>query len=174
MAAPEYVPSETIGSVRTYRSPDHTPDGWSPSRESDIAAEHPMGGEFGFQGPDQGYALTIAERMAPQMQTLAGESRADALAGAVLVGMKRASLFGRAPVVHDIEIGMRVWGLLDTAADELADLRRSMFEGISHAHHYGEARHVVDAVPEDVLRQTPAEVARLAAGDWRSVLRLHG
>jgi hypothetical protein len=90
--------------------------------------------------------------------------------GAVLVAMKRASLYGRAPVIHDVEIGLRVWGFLDPADEELVALRRRLFEGISNPHHYFEAREVVEAVPESTLRMLPAAVAERHRSDWRALL----
>lgn len=172
MAAPEFVPRPPTGVVRSYRAPRHVPDAWRRRRPSDIGPEHPMGGDFGYQGPDQGYGLRLAERFRPRLHLHPGERADDALHGAVLVGLKRASLYGRAPVVHDVEIGLRVWGFLDDADVELVRLRTPRFEGIANPHHYFEAREVVDMVPESTLRQLPGQVAEAHARDWRSLLRL--
>ena len=86
--------------------------------------------------------------------------------------MKRASIYGRAPVIHDVEIGFRVWGLLDEADDDLVTARTKLFEGIANPHHYFEARAVVDAVPESSLQLLPAQVAERHRSDWRSLLSL--
>ena len=172
MAAPEFVPRPPTEQVRSYDAPDHVPDGWSQDRPSDLGSEQPTGGEFGFQGPDQGYAMTLAARFSDRLVLSAGEHTEDALHGAVLVAMKRASIYGRAPVIHDVEIGLRVWGLLDEADDELVAIRSERFEGIANPHHYFEAREVVDAVPESSLQLLPAQVAERHRADWRSLLSL--
>lgn len=172
MAAPEFVPRPPNEQVRSYRAPEHVPDGWAQGRPSDLAAEQPTGGEFGFQGPDQGYALSLAKRFAGQLALTGGEHADDAIQGAVLVAMKRASLYGRAPVIHDVEIGLRVWGFLDPADEELVASRRTRFEGIANPHHYFEAREVVEAVPESTLRMLPTAIAERHRSDWRSLLSL--
>jgi len=51
--------------------------------------------------------------------------------------------------------------------------RTRRFEGVHlTAHHYPELRAVVDAVPAETLRRTPAEVADAVAADWRALLSL--
>jgi hypothetical protein len=83
------------------------------------------------------------------------------------VALRRASLFGRAPVVFDLELAFGVWGFLDDAPADLVAYRRPRFQ--SAAHHYWDRRQIVDAVPESTLRMQPADVrSRLA--DWRSLL----
>jgi hypothetical protein len=129
---------------------------------------------MGAPGPDQGYVLTLLPVIRPEVQLLDGELLADAEAGAVAIALKRASLFGRAPVIHDLRVAYTVWGFLDgTVADDLAAERKRRFEGIRlTAHHYPELRAVADAVPEATLRMTPAAVAEAHAKNWRSLLSL--
>jgi len=88
-----------------------------------------------FQGPDQGYALLLAERFRPKLR-LPEDSPLNAdsiLQGCVAVALKRASLLGRAPVATDIEIALLIWGFLDAeVAPELLTLRRSLFSDLAH------------------------------------------
>ena len=44
------------------------------------------------------------------------------------LALKRASLFGRAPVVHDLEVAFTIWGFLGAAPPELVALRRPLFD----------------------------------------------
>jgi hypothetical protein len=88
------------------------------------------------------------------------------------VALKRASLFGRAPARHDLEIAFTTWGYLDSAPAELVELRRPMFEGVHDAIHYSELRSIVAAVPESTLRLTPSEVKARHQSDWHSLLEL--
>ena len=129
-------------------------------------------GRMGSPGPDQGYLLKLVPLLRDQLVLADGEDRGDVEAGGVAVALKRASLFGRAPVVHDLRVAYTLWGFLDQKADAaLVALRRSMFEGVRHtAHHYPELRAVADAVPEESLRLTPAEVTSAHGTDWRSLL----
>jgi hypothetical protein len=89
------------------------------------------------------------------------------------VALKRASLFGRAPVIHDLTIAFTLFGFLDADADdELVAWRRSLFEEVSNPHHYVEQRAIADLVPESTLRLSPSEVTARHDTDWRSLLDL--
>lgn len=171
MAAPEHVPVDRNQPVRAYESPPRRPESWLPARPAEVVEDgQPRGERLGNQGPDQGYALLLARRFEGKLTLMPGEHEKDALAGAVGVALKRASLFGRAPVVHDLTIALSVWGLLGEAPKELVDLRTHLFEEVWHPNHYGELRRVVDLVPEAALRMTPAQVAEAHRADWRSLL----
>lgn len=101
-----------------------------------------------------------------------GEHEADAVAGCTGVALKRASIFGRAPVLPDLTVAFTVWGFLSQAPDELVELRRGLFAEVAHPHHYTERRNIVDMVPETTLRKTPQDVAEAHQRDWRSLLTL--
>ena len=171
MAAPEHVPVDRSKPVRAYESPPRRPESWLPERPGELV-EHgqPRGDRLGHQGPDQGYALHLARQLEGTLTLTSGEHEKDALAGAVAVGLKRASILGRAPVIHDLKVGLTVWGFLGDAPKELVEIRKWLFEEVSHPHHYAELGRIVDLVPEDTLRLSVAEVAQLQRTDWRRVL----
>jgi len=179
VAAPEYVPTNLTEAPR--RGLDlPAPDTWIPPdervlgpRPAELGPEQPRGTRLGSPGPDQGYALRLARRFEGKLVLTDGEDEDDALQVAVLVALKRASLFGRAPVIHDLRVALTVWGFLDKAPADLVAARRGLFQGASSWHHYSEQRRIVDAVPDDVLLMTPDQAAEAVRGDgWRSVLRL--
>lgn len=175
MAAPEYVPQKTVRSDKAYTSPPWRPDRWMPERPGEIVTHgrQPQGGALGVQGPDQGYALKLANLFRGKLHLQPGEREDDALTGGLLVAMRRASLFGRAPVVHDLTIGLTVFGFLDESPDaELVAWRRPRFAEVSSSHHYVEARALASSVPDEVLRLAPAQVAERHRADWRSLLVL--
>lgn len=169
MAAPRYAPTPVSDVVRTYASPDVVPSPWSPDRPADLDAGQPAGERLGYQGPDQGYGLTLARRFRDRLHT--GELHAeDAIRGCLNIALRRASLFGRAPVIHDLTIAYTMWGFLDaTPPADLVARRVELFEGVGHVHHYKEARAIVDLVPESTLRSTPAEVAARYPAQWRDL-----
>ena len=173
MAAPEHVPVDRTKPVRGYESPPRRPESWLPDRPGELVeAGQPRGEQLGHQGPDQGYALRLARHLEGTLVLMRGEHERDALAGAVAVGLKRASLFGRAPVIHDLRVALTVWGFLDESPDpELVELRRHMFEEVSHPHHYGALRAIVDAVPASTLQLTPGFATQRYQADWRALLR---
>lgn len=170
MAAPEYVPVDRTRPIRAYASPPRREGSWLPDRPGDLVFGQPRGERLGHQGPDQGYVLLLARRFEGKLTLTPGEHERDALAGAVGVALKRASLFGRAPIVHDLTVALTVWGFLGEAPAELVELRMRLFEEIAHPHHYPEQRRVADLVPESTLRMTPAQVTEAHRADWRGLL----
>ncbi|MEO7573309.1 MAG: hypothetical protein ABIX10_12830 [Acidimicrobiales bacterium] len=179
MAAPEHVPVDRNQPVRGYESPPRRPQPWLSDRPAEVVEDgQPRGQRLGNQGPDQGYMLSLARRFEGKLTLTPGEHEKDVLAGAVGVALKRASLFGRAPVVHDLTIALTIWGFLGDAPQDLVDLRKPLFEEAGHPHHYAELRRIVDLVSEGALRQTPAQVTEAHRSGWRSLLgelpaRLH-
>ena len=172
MAAPKFAPVTPLDRTRGYESPDHVPDGWLPDRPAEVRGRQPVGPRLGYPGPDQGYALALAERLRPEIRCQRGESADDAFAGCTAVAMRRAALFGRAPVMPDLRIAFTIWGFLDAAPpEELVAVRRPLFEGVANSmHHYDERRALVDSVPEATLRMTLEQVRSSYPSNWRTLL----
>jgi hypothetical protein len=168
MAAPNYVPV-TLADQPRQEEAAKPPDSWRADRPADLGPGQPVGPKLGRQGPDQGYALALARRFDDKLYVFEGESKQDAVAGCVAVALKRASLFGRAPVIHDLELAFRLFGFVGTAPAELVEFRRPRFEEARH--HYWDQRAIVDLVPEATLRLTPTQV-KDRLGDWKSLLAI--
>ena len=170
MAQPEYVPTWPAEQARvTERLP--VPESWLPNRPAEVVQHgaQPSGPSFGSMGPDQGYALKLAHLFDDRLVLAPGEHRVDASSGCVGVATKRASVFGRAPVVFDLEVAFTLWGLLAEPPPELVSYRKPMFAEC--AHHYEQQRAIADQVPEATLRLSPADVkTRFAAGEWKALL----
>lgn len=169
MAAPEYVPNSLAQQPRK-GLPIPPARAWRPDRPGDLAARQPSGATLGNPGPDQGYGLLLAKRFRDRLEVSEHESVADVEAGCLGVGLRRASLFGRAPVIHDFTVAYTIWGFLGGAPGELVDHRRPLFE--EAAHHYWDQRHIVDQVPEATLRLLPAQAQQRFPADWRQLLGL--
>lgn len=138
-----------------------------------VGSEAPAGPGLGYQGPDQGYALKLAERFAGRLALATGERDEDALAGCVAVALRRASMFGRAPVMHDVRLALELFGFLDEAVDaDLVAWRRDRFAGSAGHHGYHVKLRLADLVPTDTLRLTPAAVAGARTDNWRTALGL--
>lgn len=173
MAAPEYVPLQPRRQVRAYSSPPPRWGSWTADRPGDLGGPQPHGDQLGTPGPDQGYALGLAERFRDRLALRDGEDVDDALAGASAIAMKRSGLFGRAPVIHDLTAALAVWGFLDPGApDDLVAVRREWFEEVHLPIHYPQLRRIADAVPAEVLRRPHADIVARARDDWRSCLDL--
>ncbi len=153
MAAPSYVPHSAVRSTGwAYSGPRRRLGPWHANRPGEVVGGQPRGERLGSQGPDQGYALRLARGFTGRLQLGAGEHAADVMAGCVGVALKRAALFGRAPMVGDLELAFSIFGFLDAApTGDRLDERRRLFAEASHHHHYTEVRRIADRVPEGVL-----------------------
>lgn len=154
-----------------YSSPDVVPEPWCPDRPGVVEGLQPSGPLLGAQGPDQGYALTIARRLVPKLHLHERERLDDAVRGCVLIALRRASLFSRAPVVHDVTLAFTIWGFLDDEPPaDLLTRRAALFEGVGNVlHHYAEGRVIADLVPESTLRLTPLAAAVAYPTRWREL-----
>jgi hypothetical protein len=142
------------------------------ARPAELTGRQPQEQLFGYQGPDQGYALTIAERFRPKLRLQPGDNADDAITGCLGVALRRASLFGRAPTVHDLTVAFTIWGFLDPSPpEELMSLRHSLFDEVRLVgHHYSEARAIADLVPEATLRKTHQQVLSEYPERWRELV----
>ena len=170
MSAPQYVPRAKAETVRSYSSPPRRPQSWKSDRPADFQHHgQPVGPQLGHPGPDQGFAFKLARRFEGELSLSEGEHEADAVAGCVLVAMRRAASFGRAPVIHDLRLAFTLYGFLGEVPEGLVEFRRPIFEEVASPHYYSEQRYLVDLVDSETLRLTPDEVAARVAGDWRSL-----
>ena len=168
MAAPDYVPV-ALDELPRLTEPIPAPKAWKATRPGDLKGGQPHGPQLGSPGPDQGYALTLARRFEDRLELADGEHREDAVAACVGVALKRASIFGRAPVIYDLEHAFTLWGFLGGAPEELIRFRKPLFEGARH--HYWEQRQISDLVPDETVGLTPQQVRQRLA-QWREMLTL--
>ena len=168
MTQPSFVPIAEADQVRGARHL-RVPAGWSPDRPAELVTPLRRSGKGrGTQGPDQGYALTLARRLEPQLVLAPGESAEDVLRGCALLGSRRAALAGRAPCIYDVRAAALLFGFLGTAEPGLVEERRRLFRSVGHE--YDAQRRLVDAVPEDSLPLTPEQLEGRAESGWRSPL----
>lgn len=168
MAAPEYVPVDTTLKPRAYTSPPRLTEPWCADRPGEVVhTGQPAGPMLGNQGPDIGYALRLAETVRDRLVLAEGEHADDVLAGVTEVAMKRAAMFGRAPVIHDLTYALTIFGFLGEADDDLVAFRRPLFAEVAHTHHYAGRRRIADMVDADVLRRP---LDRIRSAGWRRTL----
>jgi hypothetical protein len=170
MAAPKFAPTDPRD-TQYYASPDVVPARWTPDRPGIVDGLQPVGPRLGAQGPDQGFALTLARRRAGRLHVVPPLTKEDAIRGCLTIALRRASLFSRAPVVHDVDIAFTIWGFYDhNPPSDLGARRVELFEGVGNInHHYAEGRAIADLVPEEALRLTPAEVREAYPTRWRDL-----
>jgi hypothetical protein len=165
MSAPKFVPVVPIGA---YRDGEHLPPAldWMADRPGELSATQASGYGQGSAGPSQGYGIKLANRFHGKLNLVAGENEHDVMAGCLGVALKRASSYGRAPVIHDFEIAFTLFGFLgddQPSADQL-EVRRKMFEAAGH--HYEVQRSIADSISEDSLRRTPHVTRLFASRDF--------
>lgn len=174
MAAPKIAPVPPVDTVRMYSSPPVAPPSWVPDRPGEVRGSQPVGPQLGYQGPDQGYGLKMARGFRDRLLLEPGEHVADIIRGCLAIALRRASMFGRAPVVHDLTIAYTIWGVLKPGAPaSLIEARRRYFAGVAHSHHYTELRTIVDMVPESTLRLSVQQVEAARPEAWAELAGLH-
>jgi len=167
MTQPSFAPIAKEDEVReSYRLEPPAP--WRATRPGDLrpGARSMLAGA-GVPGPDQGYALGLARRFRDRLVLQAGEHADDVLAGAFAIGLRRASLYGRAPVSTDIELPLVLFGFLGDAPEELVEVRRALFAGVTHS--YDLQRALAGKLPDSTLRLTPDGLRRDPTG-WSELI----
>jgi hypothetical protein len=161
MTQPKYAPILLEDEVRPTRRLGPAPT-WVPRRPAELVQERP--GVFerplagrGSPGPDQGYALRLAERVAGRLVLEEGEQLDDVLAGGLALAMRRAALFGRAPVAGDLEVAFGLFGFFGRAPEALVAMRKERFFGVSHDE--WRRRRLANDVSEDDLRRSPSDAS---------------
>ncbi len=164
MAQPRFAPIAAPDEVRAaYRL--EVPRPWVPHRPGEFVKD--AAGVRGAPGPDQGYALGLVERLRDRLVLTPSEHAEDALAAAVVLALRRASLFGRAPVLGDLELALSLLGFLGPAEPEFVVYRKGLVDGIGHD--YERQRVLSASVP---LESLGGPGGPSAAGDWRERLGL--
>lgn len=149
-----------------------TPPAWEPHRPADFRADPTSARppNTGIPGPDQGYALRLADRLKPKLRLADDEHADDVLTGAVAIGLRRAALFGRAPVTADLELALHLFGFLEGAPEDVVESRQRYFSGASH--NYWQQRDLAEWVPESTLRLRPSDLRAILADEpesWRDL-----
>src|SRR5579875_305549 len=157
MTQPKYAPIPIEDEVRPLLKTG-VPRPWSPHRpgERRPGPSAPMRRQ-GAPGPDQGYALALAQRLADRLVLAPGEHRDDVLAAAVAIALKRAAVFGRAPVIGDLELALGALGSLEPASEAHAARRRRLVQGA--AHDDARQRAIADRCPPDALSASSSALA---------------
>ena len=89
----------------------------------------------------------------------------------MIVGLKRASLFGRAPSRYDIEAGFCLWGYFDPEpASDLVKFRIKILKNLSASHDYLMQRSIADSIPAEKLKQELKKIQEDYQNDWRSII----
>jgi hypothetical protein len=172
MAAPKFVPVAPTGAFRSDSALPPAQE-WLTDRPAEIVGDAPQGARMGRPGPDQGYAIKLVNMFHGKLHLSDGEIEHDAMEGVLGVALKRAALYGRGPVIHDVQMAFDVFGFtISDAPKELVAFRKSLFEAAGH--HYEVQRMIVDVVPDETLRKSQLIVKQVAGSpNWASQLAIN-
>jgi hypothetical protein len=142
---------------------------WRADRPGDLAAGQTHVGTLrGTPGPNVGYGYTLAERARDRFRLAPHEDLHDAISVAAEIAMKRASAFGRAPVIGDVELALALLGYDGSGDDAFVAWRtRAVHDA---AHHYPPRRAIVDSVPAATLAAKGADLGN-AIAIWRATVQ---
>lgn len=151
MSQPSYAPVKRLDKPVSYRQL-RTPNLTGLERPAELRG--PKAGKVpqlsGFPGPDQGYVLNFVKELISEVQLAEGENVNDVKWGLVLFALKRASLFGRAPVKKDLEAAANFFGFFSKEHDaEFLSKRKEILRGVSHS--YERQREFAEQLPVDIL-----------------------
>ena len=142
---------------------------WRPQRpgELDSPDDVPWGGAFGTTGPDAGYALRLVRERTAVLAT--GEDAHNAEAALMALASARASHYGRAPTVRDIDVAMTILGYAPDGLPEalIAGLAKDRSRWLANiGHDASKARALVASVPIENLAAPLDDLrARMANGE---------
>ncbi len=144
---------------------------WRADRPGDLVAGRSGFGQShagtlrGTPGPNVGYGYTLAERARDRIVVAPHEDRHDAISVVAEIAMKRASAFGRAPVIGDIELAISLLGYDGSGDDGFVAWRTRAVHDC--AHHYPLRRAIVDSVPPALLAKKVADLVP-EISQWRA------
>lgn len=160
MAAPEFVPTSPTAR-RSYVSPERRAGSWMADRPGELEGRQPEGERLGSPGPDQGYVVHLTDTLRDTLHLGSHEHEVDALAAVAAVGLKRASLFGRAPVIHDVQAAVVALGFdVEPPTGDAAERRRLRLEEAHHPHFYDKLRDIVDEIGPEWLHRPLAAIQK--------------
>lgn len=152
-----YVPPDRDTVYRPEQLPPPKP--WFAARPAEIAAD-PDAATFGAVGPDMGYARTLlalfTKRLVP-----GGCNRGDLLDAGAAIGMRRAALYGRAPIPEDLEVAFLLLGALDGVPGDWGRAGGAVAELVDGVRYKpARAAQLAAAVPEAWLLRKPGGVRK--------------
>ncbi len=157
MSQPKFSPIAQSAEVRqSYHL--GVPQPWCFSRPAELTRDYSPNYRTGMgdTGPDQGFAIKLAKKLSDRVVLSEDEDLHDVLAGMVAIALRRASLFGRAPVISDVLLAGKLFGYFADTRAELLIHRKELFSGIAHDKY--KERILVASIPENALLADPEAV----------------
>lgn len=167
MTQPDYVPLAPGTRLRDFDELEN-PGSWTANRPSELAplkgSAAKQGKFLGTPGPDSGFALKLTRIALDEIELSASEDHSDIMKVISAVAIKRAALFSRAPVIHDVRFALKLFGFgnADNTPDDLVKFRKEIMAGSGH--NYFKVRKTLELISLETLNLTAAE---LNLSRWR-------
>lgn len=144
------------------------PESWVADRPGDDDSKLNGAGElFGNAGPNVGYAYTLVARVFDSLVLNSAEHHHDVEPLVAEIAMKRASHFGRAPIMKDVDCAVHLLGLGSELDPEETKKRVLLVHDCGHNEH--KRRKIVNSIPDELLFSDKApSVEKVSA--WRASL----
>ncbi len=151
MAQPNFAPIKSDNKVSEIQKLN-SPNEWKSVRPGELKNKVNLEkkSRFGNPGPDQGYAMVLFKRFTDDIRLSKEEDIHDVQAGVVAIAMKRAAIFGRAPVNKDIEFALNKFDFLKDIKSDAVKKRRETFK--SAGHEYSKRQDIADMIDEDEMK----------------------
>lgn len=155
MPTQDFVPTRRIDAPRHEQNmpegvDNPVPESWVADRPGDEDSKLNGAGElFGNAGPNIGYAYTLVGRIYDSLILSSNEHRHDVEPLVAEIAMRRASHFGRAPIMKDVDCAVHLLGLGAELDNEETKQRVLLIHDCGHNEH--KRRTIVNSIPDELL-----------------------
>jgi len=139
------------------------PRRWNGARPGEVYAD-PSAVMFGTPGPDQGYVARLLPCIVGQLILPSGMEQRDASQAGISLACRRASLFGRAPMLEDLEVAFLLLGLMGETPGDWSTLAPVIAAAVEGAHYTPtQTEHFARAVLSEWLCLSPENLRQQLA-----------
>lgn len=145
------------------------PKGWLASGPGYVGKDQIIrhGKLIGHAGPNIGFAITLAKRASKNWYLVKGEHIEDVEILLAEIAMRRASFFGRAPIVGDIGFASHLFGFHGEPEQGEEHWRPKFVHGTGHDEH--KRRIIVNSIPEEIISGNAELNHETISGWWEQI-----
>lgn len=122
---------------------------------------------LGNAGPNVGYAMKLSHRQSGEFFLVDHENRHDVEILIAEIAMRRASNFGRAPMIDDIHFATHLLGYDDTPTQGEEKWRPALVNGCGHNEH--RRRIIVNSIPQPIIEGEKGQLHEAISGWWEKL-----
>jgi hypothetical protein len=148
-----------------------TPLPWVAGRPGDeaIAPVVPEGEYYGHPGPSIGFAMTLVNRQWDNIVLVDHEHRHDVEPLLAEIAMRRASFYGRAPIIDDVKLAIKILSYDAAPTQGEEKWRPHLVHDCGHNEH--RRRAIVNSIPEEIIEGQQDDISSIS-GWWEKLENL--